>query len=73
MILFAQFDFWQSLIVTVMLALYIVFTYRVTEWRTALRRSMNELQNQANNRYFNFSLFGFFSLLLIYTERPIRC
>ncbi|MGE0313097.1 MAG: ABC transporter ATP-binding protein/permease [Lautropia sp.] len=38
------------LITVVALALYIVYTVSVTEWRTTFRRSMNELDSRANVR-----------------------
>ena len=50
LIVLGQFDYRFALVIVVMLGLYIGFTYKVTEWRTKLRRSMNDLQNEANNK-----------------------
>tara|TARA_R110001599_G_scaffold353676_1_gene594991 strand:+ start:9848 stop:11698 length:1851 start_codon:yes stop_codon:yes gene_type:complete len=43
-----HYDIWFSAITGVALATYIVFTIVVTEWRTHFRRTMNELDSQAN-------------------------
>lgn len=45
-----QYDLWFSLITVVALAVYIVFSVVVTEWRTHFRRIMNELDSKANVR-----------------------
>jgi ATP-binding cassette subfamily B protein len=45
-----QYDLWFSVITVVALAVYIVFTVVVTEWRTHFRRTMNELDSKANVR-----------------------
>lgn len=48
---FAYFyDIWYSVITVVALALYMTYTIVVTEWRTKLRRRMNELDTRANQR-----------------------
>jgi len=48
---FAYFyDIWFSVITLVALVLYIVFTVVVTEWRTHLRRTMNEFDTRANQK-----------------------
>lgn len=48
---FAYFyDIWYSLITLGALTLYMVYTIVVTEWRTALRRRMNELDTRANQK-----------------------
>ncbi|MBS0348383.1 MAG: ABC transporter ATP-binding protein/permease [Proteobacteria bacterium] len=39
-----------AIITVVTLALYITFTFKVTNWRTALRRQANELDSAANAR-----------------------
>ena len=59
-IVLGKFDYRYALVILLMLALYVGFTYKVTEWRTKLRRSMNDLQNEANNKatgsfHFTFS------------------
>ena len=49
-VLFAKFD-WRFVAVTfVAIALYLVFTVAVTEWRTEIRRRANELDSKANAR-----------------------
>ena len=48
---FAYFyDIWLSVITLVALVLYIAFTVIVTEWRTHLRRTMNEFDTRANQK-----------------------
>ncbi len=49
-ILVARYDFWFIGITLAALALYIVYTITVTEWRTGFRRQMNELDSKANTR-----------------------
>ncbi len=49
-VLIARYD-WTFLAITASaLVLYIVFTIRITEWRTHFRRTMNELDSKANTR-----------------------
>ncbi|MFZ1180783.1 MAG: ABC transporter ATP-binding protein/permease [Herbaspirillum sp.] len=43
-----HYEIWFSIITAGALALYIVFTITVTEWRTHFRRTMNELDSRAN-------------------------
>ncbi|TKC89667.1 ABC transporter ATP-binding protein/permease [Trinickia terrae] len=45
-----KYDAWYALITGIALAAYIVFTIKVTEWRTHFRRTMNELDSRANSR-----------------------
>ena len=49
-ILFARYDWTFVAITFAALALYIVFTVLITEWRTGFRRQMNELDSRANTR-----------------------
>ena len=49
-ILMVKYDWWFAGIALVALALYIGFTVVVTEWRTNLRRTMNEQDSRANQR-----------------------
>lgn len=44
------YDIWFSLITLIALVLYIIFTVVVTEWRTKLRRRMNQLDTRANQK-----------------------
>ncbi|MCC7326590.1 MAG: ABC transporter ATP-binding protein/permease [Burkholderiales bacterium] len=49
-ILVARYDWMFAAITVGALVLYITFTVSVTEWRTHLRRTMNELDSKANTR-----------------------
>jgi ATP-binding cassette, subfamily B, heavy metal transporter len=49
-ILIARYDWTFMAITAVALALYILFTITITEWRTHFRREMNELDSKANTR-----------------------
>lgn len=44
------YDIWFSLITLIALVLYVIFTVVVTEWRTNLRRTMNQLDTRANQK-----------------------
>jgi ABC-type transport system involved in Fe-S cluster assembly fused permease/ATPase subunit len=49
-ILTVLFDFWYLLVVAVTIALYVWFTFAVTEWRVKLRRQMNDQDTDANQK-----------------------
>jgi len=49
-ILAVKFDVWFAGITVVALGLYIVFTIRVTEWRTQYRRQANEFDSAAHTK-----------------------
>ncbi|MEP3333447.1 ABC transporter ATP-binding protein/permease [Sedimentitalea sp.] len=49
-ILTVLFDIWYLVIVTVTIALYVAFTFAVTEWRVKLRREMNDQDTDANQK-----------------------
>src|SRR6476646_1925786 len=49
-ILIARYDWTFMAITAAALALYVVFTISITEWRTHFRRQMNELDSKANTR-----------------------
>lgn len=49
-LLSAKFDGWFAAITLSALALYILFTVTVTEWRTHFRRAMNEQDSKANTK-----------------------
>ncbi|MGB7243547.1 MAG: ABC transporter ATP-binding protein/permease [Sulfitobacter sp.] len=49
-ILTILFDAWYLLVVTVTIALYVWFTFAVTEWRVKLRREMNDQDTDANQK-----------------------
>jgi ATP-binding cassette, subfamily B, heavy metal transporter len=49
-VLIVRYDWTFMAITAVALALYILFTILITEWRTHFRRQMNELDSKANTR-----------------------
>ena len=49
-ILFFKYDIWFSAITIGALVLYIAWSIAVTEWRTNFRRTMNEIDSQANTK-----------------------
>ena len=49
-ILFVKFDWVYAAITLTVLVIYIVLTISITEWRTKLRRQMNEMDSQANTK-----------------------
>ncbi|MEZ5627026.1 MAG: ABC transporter ATP-binding protein/permease [Rhodocyclaceae bacterium] len=49
-ILYVNYDAIFSIITAIALTLYITFTVKITNWRTALRRKANELDSAANAR-----------------------
>ena len=49
-IFFFVFDVWYLLVVAVTIALYVWFTFKVTEWRVKIRQRMNERDTDANQK-----------------------
>ncbi len=49
-VLWALFDFWYLVVVVVVIALYVAFTFKVTEWRVKLRKQMNDQDTDANQK-----------------------
>ncbi|MFG6584806.1 ABCB family ABC transporter ATP-binding protein/permease [Sulfitobacter sp. 1A12779] len=49
-ILAVLFDVWYLAVVAVTIALYVWFTFAVTEWRVRLRRQMNDSDTDANQK-----------------------
>ena len=49
-ILLINYDVWFAVVTFVTLAIYIVFTLVVTEWRMVFRRTMNDSDSKANTR-----------------------
>jgi ATP-binding cassette, subfamily B, heavy metal transporter len=49
-VLTVMFDAWYLLVVVVSIALYVWFTFAVTEWRVRLRRQMNDQDTDANQK-----------------------
>jgi ATP-binding cassette subfamily B protein len=45
-----KYEAYYAIVTLTALAAYIVFTVKVTEWRTHFRRTMNELDSRANSR-----------------------
>jgi ATP-binding cassette subfamily B protein len=45
-----KYEAYYAIVTLIALAAYIVFTVKVTEWRTHFRRTMNELDSRANSR-----------------------
>lgn len=64
-ILMYLFDVWYLAVVVGTIALYIWFTFAVTEWRVKLRREMNDQDTEANQRaidsLLNFETVKYFS------------
>ncbi|SDN28164.1 ATP-binding cassette, subfamily B [Lutimaribacter pacificus] len=49
-ILFFLFDVWYLAVVALTIAVYVWFTFAVTEWRVKLRREMNDQDTDANQK-----------------------
>ncbi|MBT51844.1 MAG: metal ABC transporter permease [Mameliella sp.] len=49
-VLFFLFDVWYLAVVVGVISLYILFTFKVTEWRVKLRREMNKQDTDANQK-----------------------
>ncbi|CUH63718.1 Putative multidrug export ATP-binding/permease protein [Thalassovita gelatinovora] len=49
-ILFFLFDVWYLAVVALTIALYVWFTFAVTEWRVKLRKEMNDQDTDANQK-----------------------
>ncbi|MDX5414151.1 MAG: ABC transporter ATP-binding protein/permease [Rhodobacterales bacterium] len=49
-ILFFLFDVWYLAVIVVTIAVYVWFTFAVTEWRVKLRKIMNEQDTDANQK-----------------------
>ena len=67
-ILTVLFDAWYLLIVGVTIALYVWFTFAVTEWRVKLRREMNDQDTDANQKAID-SLLNFETVKYFGAER----
>ncbi|MGY6632189.1 MAG: ABCB family ABC transporter ATP-binding protein/permease [Alkalilacustris sp.] len=50
LVLFWLFDVWYLVAVATTVAVYVVFTFRVTEWRVRIRREMNAQDTDANQK-----------------------
>lgn len=49
-IMFFVFDVWYLTVIVVTIAIYIWFTFKVTEWRVQVRKEMNEKDTDANQK-----------------------
>jgi ABC-type transport system involved in Fe-S cluster assembly fused permease/ATPase subunit len=49
-VLFWLFDVWYMLVVAVTIALYVWFTFAITEWRVKIRKQMNDQDTDANQK-----------------------
>ena len=49
-ILFFVFDVWYLLVVVSTISIYILFTFKVTEWRVQIRKEMNDQDTDANQK-----------------------
>ena len=49
-VLWVLFDFWYLVVVMVVIAAYVAFTFKVTEWRVRLRKEMNDQDTDANQK-----------------------
>ncbi|TCO70960.1 ABCB family ABC transporter ATP-binding protein/permease [Rhodovulum euryhalinum] len=49
-IFYFAFGFWYLAVVAVTIALYVQFTFKVTEWRVKIRREMNDQDTDANQK-----------------------
>jgi len=49
-VLWTMFDIWYLVVVAGVIAAYVAFTYKVTEWRVKLRKRMNDQDTDANQK-----------------------
>ncbi len=49
-VLWTLFDIWYLAVVVGVIAAYVVFTFKVTEWRVKLRKKMNDQDTDANQK-----------------------
>lgn len=67
-IFYTVFDVWYLAIVVGTIALYVQFTFKVTEWRVKIRRKMNEQDTDANQKAID-SLLNFETVKYFGAER----
>ncbi len=67
-ILAVVFDIWYLVVVFITIALYIWFTFTVTEWRVKIRKEMNEQDTDANQKAID-SLLNFETVKYFGAER----
>ncbi len=70
------FDVWYMLVVVVTIALYVWFTFAVTEWRVKIRKEMNDQDTDANQKaidsLLNFETVKYFGAEAIEADRYDR-
>jgi len=75
-ILAYEFDWLYSAVVVVMVAVYLAYTYRATEWRIAIRKQMNDSDTDANTKavdsLLNYETVKYFGAEARETERYDR-
>ena len=75
-ILAYEFDWLYSVVVLVMVAFYLAYTYRATEWRIAIRKQMNDSDMDANTKavdsLLNYETVKYFGAEARETERYDR-
>jgi ATP-binding cassette subfamily B protein len=49
-VLWTLFDFWYLAVIMGVIAAYVAFTFKVTEWRVKLRKQMNDQDTDANQK-----------------------
>jgi len=67
-VLFFLFDVWYLAVVAVTIALYVWFTFKVTEWRVKIRKVMNDQDTDANQKAID-SLLNFETVKYFGAER----
>ncbi|MCG7492542.1 ABC transporter ATP-binding protein/permease [Thalassobius sp. Cn5-15] len=67
-VLFVLFDVWYLAVVVLTIALYVWFTFAVTEWRVKLRKVMNDQDTDANQKAID-SLLNFETVKYFGAER----
>ena len=67
-VLFFNFDVWYMVVVVVTIALYVWFTFAVTEWRVKIRKVMNDQDTDANQKAID-SLLNFETVKYFGAER----
>jgi ATP-binding cassette subfamily B protein len=64
-VMLVLFDIWYVAVIVVTIALYVAFTFKVTEWRVKIRREMNQQDTDANQKaidsLLNFETVKYFS------------
>jgi len=68
LVLWTLFDFWYLAVVVGVIAAYVAFTFKVTEWRVKLRKEMNDQDTDANQKAID-SLLNFETVKYFGAER----